>query len=117
MAKALKTRLNLLLDSSIAAGATDNQPGAIVPVGKVVTLKRFGASLQDGANGSASIQWGAAGPGQTWTTLRTIQREHEFSDLGEFTGDGVKRFRLVRVNRAATATVIVAWMDAIVHDA
>ena len=115
MAKTSKTRISQFFDASVAAGATDTQTSAIVPTGKAVEIKVFGGSVPDGFNAVVALQWGSAGGG--FTTIRAVQREIEFANLGQFVGDGIKRFRLVRINRSAAAAVLVGWLEAIVHDA
>lgn len=81
MAKTQKTRISQFIESSVAAGATDTQASAIVPVGKVVEIKVFGGSVPDGVNGYVALQWGSAG---TFVTIRATQREREFTNLHGF---------------------------------
>lgn len=115
MAATPKTRISLFFDTNVNANSTDLQLGAVVPNGRSVSIKRFGGSVPDGINGAVALQWGSGG---SFTTIRAIQREMEFKELGEFVGDGVKRFRLARINRQTLgAQAIVAWLEAVVHDA
>lgn len=107
---AQKTRIFKILDDSIPAGM-DLWTSAPIPNGKRVTLKLFGACAGNDES-KAAIQWGE---GSNWTTLRACSN-WEFQINEVFTGDGTKRFRIVRDNQSGGPKVIVAWADGIIHD-
>ena len=111
------TAINLYFDSAVAGATTDTQLSAIVPTGQVVFLKSFGGSdVKNAGNDPDSIiaiQWGS---GVSWTTIRAGSGQFFETTVGaEFVGDGVKRFRLVRQNRASAAHPIGAWVTAVVR--
>ena len=113
---ALKTKHYLMFDNSIETGNTiDMTP--IIPTSKKVTLQRFGGfdpSIGDGLDSIIVVQWGNGG---SWVTVGAGGKFFDMEMRRDFEGDGAKRFRIVRQNKSATAKVIVAWLEALVHDA
>lgn len=110
-----KTKHYLMYDNEVPVGTTvDMTP--VIPSGKVVTIKKFGGfdpAVGDNKDSIIALQWGS---GTTWTTIKAGGKCFEFDMQRDFIGDGSKRFRLVRVNRSAQIKIIVAWLEALVHD-
>lgn len=104
--------VQFLVDTNVNANATDIQNSAAVPSGRVARVIRVGGFEPSG--GFIAIQWGSGG---TFVTVRAGSGSFNMELNHEFTGDGVKFFRLVRKNgNALAATQIVAWADIIVLD-
>ena len=108
---ALKTRVDIMEDGTVNAGAVVVKNSAIPPNGKRVLLQKFGGCSGVTA-GFCAIQWGDAGGG--WTTIRAISGTAEFIINQEFTGDGTKRFRIARQNDGTPAKYMAAWAEALV---
>ena len=114
---ALKEIYDLVFDSSVNAGATDAQLSGIVPIGKTVRLLNFGGFdplSSDQVSSIISIQWGSAAG---WSTIRAGGNgvfDIVFDKGKDFTGDGVKRFRLIRQNKSSIGKVLVVWASALI---
>lgn len=113
---AAKTLVQSILDSSVAASTTDT---AIVgpdpvPNGKRVRILRFGGSdvgAGDGIASTVALQWGS---GASWETVMGFGLASTAFEVGvgrNFTGNGTKKFRIVRINATGSAKVIIAWVE------
>ena len=117
MAKILKEKITFTLDDSVAANSSDTKLSPIIPEGKIVKILVFGGydpSINDGIGSIISLQYGNAG---NWITLRACGNgtfEFKWQNGFDVTGDGTKRFRIVRQNKSAIAKTIIAWFDACV---
>lgn len=98
------------IDDVVNANTTDLRLSPIVPNGQLVVVKRFGCAVRaNPGDALVAIQWGSGG---TFTTIRGLTGVFELTINRAFTGDGVKRFRLVRINKTAlSAFEIAAWYD------
>lgn len=116
---AAKTSVNLIIENTVAQGATATDNSAIVPAGKTVRLVRFGGyerSISANTTGIIALQWGQ---GAAWETIRVGGGPTPFDFIlnRTFIGDGAKRFRIVRQNRdpaLSAAKEMVAWVEAVV---
>jgi hypothetical protein len=111
---ALKTQINLLFEDTIAGGVTDLKLSAIVPTGRKVLLLEFSGydrPLADGIGSIIGLQWGQ---GASWETLVAGGfGTFNFQINRTFIGDGVNRFRVVRINKSALAKELYAWSKAV----
>jgi hypothetical protein len=115
---AKKTVHNEFFDDVVPANSTkiDNTP--IIPDGKALTLREFGGTdpgIGDNIHSEMALQWGSGAGG--WETVRAGTRHFNFTIPREYVGDGVKRFRFIRINKSATAKKIVVWSNSLLHDA
>lgn len=116
---AAKTVINLIVENTVAQGATAISESAIVAAGKTVRLMRFGGyerSMSANTTGIIALQWGQ---GASWETIRAGGGSTPFDFVlnRTFIGDGSKKFRLVRQNRdpgGTAAKEMVAWIEAVV---
>lgn len=106
--------INIMLESDVAANATDVTASDILPAGKWAQLTEYGGSAPD-LGDMMAIQYGSAASG--WTTVRAWYHSGNFTLEREVTGDGTKRFRFVRVNSTGTAKPIYGWATIIVDEA
>lgn len=108
---ATKTVFDPIHDDAVADGApsVDNQP--VVPNGKIVRIREIGWSCPPDC--IAAVQWGSGG---TFVTVRGGygNMNISFARGKDFTGDGVKHFRLVRTNDSGASAVVVLWASAII---
>jgi hypothetical protein len=113
---AKKTVHNEFFDDVIPPGTKiDNTP--VIPDGKVLTLREFGGTdpgIGDNIHSEMALQWGSSG---SWVTVRAGTRHFHFDRPVQFVGDGVKRFRFIRINNSAVAKKIIVWSNALLHDA
>ena len=114
---ALKTKYDLVYDDSIAASSTDIRTSPIVPDGRVVRVLNFGGYDPRSGDGISSFITLQFGSGSDWQTIRA--GGDGFFDIKwekgkDFTGDGIKRFRLIRQNKSTSAKIIVAWFIALI---
>ena len=112
-----KTDVHLVEQGSVAAGSDEVSTTPIVPLGKVVKVKKFGCmapALQAATWSYVILQWGNGGG---WETVRVCYGSTEFDVQRDFSGDGSKRFRLVRRNKSTTTALDMgAWVEALVKD-
>lgn len=112
---AVKTKINIMLDTLVNAGATDVTEYTAIVDGKRVSIKHLGFSVpRPTADTYAALQWGDASGG--WTTIRAGVGNLQFESDHEFVGNGVKKFRVVRKNGDAAQQRIFVWADAVIHD-
>jgi len=113
---AKKALIEISVDDEVTSGSTEITlaPGA-VPNGKIARLHKFGGAVPKDADGTECLiilQWGSGG---AWQTIRAFATSFEdISMEREFTGNGIKTFRLVRVNRSATDKPMVAWLEGLI---
>jgi hypothetical protein len=111
---AKKAKQDSTLDNSVAGTTTLTEVLPIIQLGKVARLINFGGYDpvgSDGIGGIISLQWGS---GTTWQTIRAGgygSFDFNWEKGIDFTGDGTKRFRIVRQNRSSTAKVMLAWAN------
>ena len=100
----------------MAAGATLIWESQIVPSGKVVRLKEFGGAdpaIGDGIDSIIALQWGNSG---SWATVRVVSGTSQSYTLNrDFTGNGVKKFRVVRMNKSVSTKILVYWIEALIE--
>ena len=98
-------------DGSVAAGTTDLTTFPVVPTGKVWVLKRFGGALRD--KGVVALQLRTATGPDVWATIRALTGpgSSEFTIDRSYTGDGVTRFRIARIEESGTDQDIVSWIE------
>jgi len=111
-----KTVYDLTYDSSVAASTTDIQLSPIVASGKQVRVKKFGGldpAIGDNIDSLIALQWGSGG---SWAAVVVGSKQFQYEINKVFTGDGSKRFRIVRQNKSIVAKVIYAWVEAMVDD-
>ena len=114
---AAKTAIDLFIDSAVSASTTVNSDAPAVASGKNVRVKRFGCFdplIGDGIDSIVILQWGSTG---SFTSIRAIGKNTELNLDKVFVGDGVKHFRLKRINQSSSAKIIAAWIEALVDDA
>jgi hypothetical protein len=100
-----RDRISLRFDADVVAGATvvDNSP--IIPSGETWKLDRLiCAHGDDGTNisGGFQVDWGQTG---SWETVTASYITGDTKDMvigKDYTGDGVKKFRFIRVNLDST---------------
>ena len=111
----MKTEYKLMIgDGAKMSSGNEVTLSPIVPNGKTVRLREFGGcapNIGDGKDGFMGLQWGA---GASWTTVAVGCHEFQRELRRDFQGDGVKRFRLVRMHESATNRYVIAWLDAVV---
>lgn len=106
--------ITITKNDSIAPG-NDNSVSEIIADGKTVTLQKFGCldpAINDGVDSWAILQWGS--DGSSWDPIRACSKNNEFKINRDFTGDGDKRFRIVRRNKSAVSKTFIIWMEALV---
>lgn len=116
MTVTVRTVVHTVIEGSVAAGATDAQTVGPdpVPTGKEIRVIRFGASevgAGDGVASTIALQWGSGG---TWETVRGVGLASvgfQCDVARTFTGDGAKKFRIVRINHSGAAKDVIAWVD------
>lgn len=103
------------IDDPVAANTTNTRLSPIVPAGTEVTIKKFGCFVRASTEKAiVAIQWGSGG---SFQTIRAISGVFELNINRVFIGDGVKRFRIVRINKTALETFeIAAWFEAMTRD-
>lgn len=111
-----KTTYKVLINNSVAAGATVFTESAIPPGGQKLFIKSFGYCdpLVNGTGGLVVLQWGN---GSSWETLRVgSSGSNEYLLYRLLTTDGVNRLRLVRINNSSAAKLMAGWLDATLDD-
>ena len=111
-----KTEIHLVKDDSVNASSTHITESPVVPNGKIVKLKKLGCidpAIGDGLDSIIVLQWGTGG---SWTTIRACSRNSEFIINRDFIGDGINKFRVLRMNESITPKVIVFWLEALIKD-
>ena len=116
---AAKTQINKIIDTDVNSLATDIWESPIIPNTKEVVITNFGgfdAILADGISGIIGLQWGSTG---AWETIRGGgYGVFNFENLNlSFTGDGVKKFRIVRINKSSAVKRMTVWAYGRVNDA
>ena len=104
-----------MFDNSISPG-NDVQETPVIPTGKIVTLKKFGGfdpRIGDYIDSIIALRWGSGG---SWTTIRAGGQMFDLDLSIDFVGDGAKKFQIVRQNKSVVSKVIIAWVEALVHD-
>lgn len=79
----------------------------IIPAGKKVLLRTFGATV---LNGTVLLRFGAD------PVRVVVDGTIEFTNRLEFIGDGAKSLSIQRINNSGTPRIIGAWLDALVED-
>jgi len=93
-----KTKVELSTDLIISAGATEVWESAVIPSGKTFLMQELFASSIEGDY--VVLQWGSSG---SWETVTGFYGIATRQIKKEFVGDGVKKFRVVRVNSGGSA--------------
>ena len=98
-------------DDSVVASTTDLKTYPVVPTGKTWVLKRFGGALRD--KGVVALQLRTSTGPDVWITIRALTGpgHAEFMIDRSYTGDGVIRFRIARIEESGTAQDIVYWIE------
>ena len=107
----IKVKHEIMKDGLVAAGSTQVDMTPIIPIGKIILLKRFGGCSGITA-GFCAVQFGDSVGG--WTTIRALTDTYEFPIGTEFIGNGVKRFRIIRQNDSTAAKYMSAYLEALV---
>lgn len=106
----MATQITKILDDSVAAATTVTEMLPIVPSGKIATVTNFGGYAKDGI---VALQWGVSGG--AWTTVRASGGSFDLKMKMDFTGDGSKRFRVVRINNLLVLSTVVVWLEGFIH--
>lgn len=105
-----KKEYNILFSDEISPATFSINESPIIPSGVMATLRNFGVSIPSNViDGMAALEWGDTSGG--WTTIRALAGTFEINMDRSFTGDGVKKFRLVRRHESANNKRIIAWAD------
>lgn len=108
-----KTKIDLVFDDSIVPGLPgDIKQSPVIPNGKIVRVLNMGWSCPLDSS-IAAIQFGSGG---SWNTFRGGygNLDIKFTKGVDFVGDGVKRFRLIRINAGTGNQVLVVWFGAVI---
>jgi hypothetical protein len=115
---AQKQQINIIVENTVAQGATVTNESAIIPNGKTIMVTKFGGyeRVQSVSTGIIALQIGS---GAAWTTIRVGGggAPFEFDLQRTFVGDGIKKFRIVRINKdpaASSPKEMAAWIEAVV---
>jgi len=112
-----KTDVHLIKQGNVTAGDEIIDTAPIIPIGKVIKLKKFGCLapvLQATTWSYVVLQWGSSGD---WETIRACYGATEYMVMRDFTGDGAKQFRIIRRNKSTTVALdMAAWVEALVKD-
>ena len=103
--------------STVNSGTQDIHNFPVLAVGARWVITKMGAcdirTTGENASSVYVLQWGETGD---WETVRLISvsgATTEFEIGREFTGDGVKQFRLIRINKSASNDrEMPVWIDA-----
>jgi hypothetical protein len=103
--------------SVVNAGTQDVHSFPVLASGeRWVITKMGGCDIRTTGENASSVyvlQWGSTG---SWETVRLISLSGntiEYEIGREFEGDGVKSFRLIRINKSATNNrELPVWLDA-----
>lgn len=102
----IRPRNQIVIQGTVAGGATDQQLSAILPVSEVWHLERviFAHGLDNrNYSGGFRLEWGS---GATWEFITGAYLTGNTMIIPikqDYTGDGSKRFRLTRQNLDPTA--------------
>ena len=99
------------IDDIVNAGQTNLRLSPIIANGVKIKIKKFGCFVRSKPeNGIVALQWGS---GSSFDTIRAISGIFELEINKIFVGDGVKRFRLVRINKSILDNFEIAtWYEA-----
>jgi len=113
MANILRPKYSILIDSSAAAG-TNTTNSDIIPSGQSWSISKVlfaDQNIGDNKSGGFRFEFGT---GSTWELIagayltgNTITYEINRA----FFGDGVKRFRVIRVNNSASAKNMIVYIE------
>ncbi len=109
----MATELFQMSENVISASTTDVNLTPIIPNGVTVRIQVFGGSDLGQAGNYYALQWGSA---STWQTIRAAGGTIEIPLNRAFKGDGVKRFRVIRVNEQASPKRIVVWVQGYIEN-
>ena len=99
-------------DDTVAGDDSDITLYPEIPAGETWVLRRFGGALR--GRGVVALQLRTAvGPPDTWVTLRAVigPGHAEFEIDRGYAGDGVNRFRVVRLEESGSAQDIISWIE------
>jgi|SRR3990172_7764380 len=115
---AKKTLIEIIEDSELNGTETLIKLTDPIPAGLTVVIREFGGVVvaSNSKEGYVKLQWGSDVPTPVWQTIRAGTGFFNLHLNKDFVGDGVKRFRIIRENKASQKQVIVAWLDALIHD-
>lgn len=109
-----RTKVDRVIDGSIAANGTDAQELPVIPNGEVWRVTRFGGSEVGTGDGKASVVALQLFDGTTWQTIRGFGLTSTAVQLDlarDIRGDGTKKLRVVRQNKSAVAKQILVWVE------
>jgi hypothetical protein len=113
---AAKTRFVLNVDDSVLGNSSETDETAVIPTGEVWDLEVFGGSEVGAGDNVASQILLQEWDGVSWTTIRLLglaSVAYELDLKRSYVGDGVKKLRLRRVNKTASAKRIAAYIEGI----
>lgn len=109
----MATELFQIYDNVIAVGSTDVKLTPVIANGVNVRIQVFGGSDLGQAGNYYALQWGS---GSSWQTIRAAGGTIEINLSRSFKGDGVKMFRLIRVNEQASPKRVVVWVQGYIEN-
>ena len=101
--------LNKFLDDVVAANDTVTWTTAVIPNGEEWVIRTFGGAALEKAIILLQLRT-ATGP-DVWTTVRAVMGpgQFEYAFKQTMTGDGIKQFRIRRLEKSGSSQVIAAW--------
>jgi len=101
-----RDRVQVVYNNEVAPTSVVIETSPIIPAGQSWQISRviFGdRAIGDGMSGGFQVDWGNGGSWEViaaaWLTGNTM----EFKVNRAFTGDGVKKFRYIRLNKSASS--------------
>lgn len=112
---AQKTIIDLKAENVISGGSSSESMSPPVPSGIRATLTEFGgANIGSPEDAFFTLHWGH--DSLSWELIRAGSGTFSFTLNKTFIGDGLKRFRLRRINNGLTSRTMIAWMEGVLQN-